>query len=71
MTERILIVLTFLMIIFFIGAFVCVKTKLDQVENRLALERAEIEEMKKNQRLTSQDVMFLEDMLQEVAGGKK
>ena len=46
MSEKIMIVLFFIIIVFFTSAFICVKTKLDAVENRLAIERAEIEEMK-------------------------
>ena len=67
MAEKILIILTFLLITFYIGTFVFMKNKMDAIENRFAIERAEIEEMKKNQRVTAQDVMFLEDMLTEIS----
>ncbi|SEP81895.1 hypothetical protein SAMN04487977_101519 [Treponema bryantii] len=65
MAEKVMIVLTFLLITFFVGTFICVKNRLDEIENRLALERAEIEEMQKKQRLTAQDVKFIEYLVLE------
>ena len=65
MAEKIMVFLTFLLIVLVIGTTVWVESRFQKIENTLALERAEMDEMKKKQRITAQDVKFLEYLVVE------
>lgn len=67
MAEKIVVVLTFLLTVFFISSAIWFEVRVRTVENKIALERAEIEEMKKQQRITSADVDFIQMLI--IEGG--
>ena len=68
MAEKIVVVLTFLLTVFLIGSAIWFENRVRTVENKIALERAEIEEMKKQQRITSADVDFIQMLI--IEGGE-
>lgn len=66
--------ITMLFLVLFIlmafgGMFIAIDTKIKSIEqefeSRLLIQKAELEEMKKAQRITAQDVDFLEKMIKE------
>lgn len=62
----------FLIIICLIGCFIAIDSRINELEYELSqkeiIHNKEMEEVKKNQRITAQDVDFLEKLV--VEGGK-
>ena len=63
MAEKIMVFLSFIIIVFFIGSAIWTANRFNEIEKLISLERVEINEIKKKQRLTAQDVDFLEKLV--------
>ncbi|MBO7732349.1 MAG: hypothetical protein J6S67_07345, partial [Methanobrevibacter sp.] len=72
MRYSIIAAFMFLIIICLIGCFIAINSRINELEYEIAqkeiIQNEEIEQVKKNQRITAQDVDFLEKLV--VEGGK-
>lgn len=72
MRYSIIAAFMFLIIICLIGCFIAINSRINDLEYEIAqkeiIQNEEIEQVKKNQRITAQDVDFLEKLV--VEGGK-
>ena len=71
MAEKILVVLTFIMIVFVLGVSYIEEVKLKEIKQQYEVLKTDYDELSKQQRITSQDVKFFEDMLKEISAGGK
>jgi len=64
-----ILVLIFLVILASAGMCIAIDSKISELESEMAVrfyeQKVELEEVKKNQRITAQDVDFLEKMIKE------
>lgn len=67
--KNLFCILILLVVISFVGAFVMVDTKIklleEEIQQKEIMHKHELEEIKKKQRITAQDVDFLEKIIKE------
>ena len=72
MAQKIIAFILFMIVICMAGLFVAMDSRINDLEYEIAqkeiIQNEEIEQVKKNQRITAQDVDFLEKIV--VEGGK-
>lgn len=73
--EKLMAVLMFIVVLCLSGIFISMNSRIAELEYEITQNEirhcSEIEELRKNQRVTAQDVVFLENMLNEISEGGK
>ena len=63
MDEKFLIITTFVLIVFVFGTYVFMADRMKAIENKQEAIKVEVNDLKKKQNLTSNDVDFLEHLI--------
>ena len=73
--EKLMAVLMFIVVLCLSGIFISMNSRIADLEYEILQNEirhcSEIEELRKNQRVIAQDVVFLENMLNEISEGGK